>query len=515
MKKLLIRLFTFWLISIAATVSGTDLISSEHNSYSFLTQNRKIRFSQNADPVNIQQSYTYSELTTAKQIFSNPDSIPIFKLRVKNDSFLDSCIQSARTTVEKTETDSTVTFLFSSTPFFSNIRYSKEYKFHKHNHCIDYSIRLHGDNTRQLLNDKTFQLEISLKETGFKQIFLDNKLLIQKKDTLPVNILENDNWTGVYRKFWTFCVQCKTSALPVSYKRESVILDLKFDKNNKCDCRIYCGPIVIDELKKVDHKLAALIYNQPFFMNWLSGGFLLIFDTLLEIFNNVALSIFLLSICVKIVLAPLFKIASIWQKQVNVQSSILEPRLKEIKKQFKGEEQNRKILQLHKELGISPLYSLKSLLSAAIQIPVFFAAYHMLSTHIALCNSPFLWISDLSAPDHLFKLPFSIPFFGDYFNILPFIMTSFTFASSWLHTDLSLSSELHKKQRNNLFWMALLFFLMLYTSPAGMVVYWTMNNILAFITTIFTTVVLNSKRNKQNHSENKPVHTVNSEIAGK
>jgi membrane protein insertase Oxa1/YidC/SpoIIIJ len=136
-------------------------------------------------------------------------------------------------------------------------------------------------------------------------------------------------------------------------------------------------------------------------------------------------------------------------------------------------------------------------LSAAIQIPVFFAAYHMLSEHIALSNTSFLWIKDLSFPDHLLKLPFTIPIFGEYFNILPFIMTSITICASWIHTDTSLSVSLQKKQRINLYWMAALFFLLLYTSPAGMVIYWTMNNILAFLATFFEFIMQKQERRKE------------------
>jgi YidC/Oxa1 family membrane protein insertase len=109
----------------------------------------------------------------------------------------------------------------------------------------------------------------------------------------------------------------------------------------------------------------------------------------------------------------------------------------------------------------------------------------MLSEHIALSGISFLWISDLSRPDSLFKLPFTIPYFGNHLNILPFIMTSITFASSWLHTDQSLSVNLQRKQQTNLYLMAGLFFILLYTSPAGMVIYWTMNNVLAFFSTLF------------------------------
>jgi membrane protein insertase Oxa1/YidC/SpoIIIJ len=63
-------------------------------------------------------------------------------------------------------------------------------------------------------------------------------------------------------------------------------------------------------------------------------------------------------------------------------------------------------------------------------------------------------------------------------------MTGITLLTSWIFHDPSLSRELLRKQRKNLYWMASLFFLLFYTFPAGMVLYWTTNNVLALIVTL-------------------------------
>jgi YidC/Oxa1 family membrane protein insertase len=239
-------------------------------------------------------------------------------------------------------------------------------------------------------------------------------------------------------------------------------------------------------LREAGKECTFLLYPMWFWMRWLSMALLYLFNMILYLNGNPVLSIVLLSICVKIIIAPLYRVAVHWQNEVNRQRSILEPRLLEIKKLYKGEEQTNMTLSVYKEMGISPLYALKSLLSAAIQIPVFFAAYHMLSEHIALSGVSFLWISDLALPDRLIQLPFAIPFFGDYLNMLPFVMTSVSLISSFIHTDKSLSEKLHKKQQRSLFLMAAIFFFLLYASPAGMLLYWTMNNILSLLESLYT-----------------------------
>lgn len=463
--------------------------------FSFTLQNQLIRFTTEGDLVDIQMSHNYCDVVKIDKTFRT--SVPLIRIEIWNSLHSDqSSIGPSSYKIHRSQSDTTVTFSFSSSPLASGIQVVKEYTFHKNNYSLVFSGRLIGEELRAIPEKNLPELHVTFPDdmrSGGDLVYLGKKVQILNTDKFPENdTLKADNWTGIHNRFWGCFIQSAESSLPVICKDGSFIIGL----SQSSSLRMYYGPIVYDELIKTDHHLGRLIYRLPFWMRWLSFGFLFVFDALLKLFNSVPLSLLLLSVCVKIVLAPLFKLASIWQKQVNRQSSLIQPHLDEIKRKYKGEEQTRKTLEAYKELGINPLYSLKSLLSAAIQIPVFFAAYHMLSEHIALSSTSFLWIKDLSFPDHLFKLPFTIPFFGEYFNILPFIMTSFTICSSWIHTDPSLSISLQRKQRKNLYWMAALFFLLLYTSPAGMVIYWTMNNILAFLASFFEFIMQKQEKRK-------------------
>lgn len=473
---------SFWFAVLCLFVWGKQIDST----FSFLTPDQEIFFSSNGDLLKITSKYSCEKVNNLNHSFANSDQTPLLKLTHDNHH-IDSCIQSAHVEINKNETDSFVSFRFTSSPLLTDIRFIKEYKVNKKNRSIQFSVSFHGDSSGTLYKNTSIQLNSRLSNYAMDKLeafYIGDKLnKLEAKRVSSNRKLAIKQWAGFHNRFWCLSIQPENLPSALSFDKESITLPLAQENQKLSFFNIYCGPIVYQELKQADPKLTFLLYPMPFWMRWLSMGFLLIFNTLIRIFNNVPFSLVLLSVCVKIILAPLFKLASIWQKKVNIQTSILQPRLNEIKRKYKGEEQTKQTLAVYKELGISPLYTLKSLLSAAIQIPVFFAAYDMLSQHIALSNVSFMWISDLSSPDHLFRLPFVIPFFGGYFNILPFIMTSFTFASSYLHTDTSLSSELLKKQRKNLFWMAAIFFLLLYTSPAGMVIYWTMNNILAFMST--------------------------------
>ena len=170
---------------------------------------------------------------------------------------------------------------------------------------------------------------------------------------------------------------------------------------------------------------------------------------------------------------------------MNETEARLAPELKRIKKQYKGQKQSEEILALYKKVNVHPLYSLKSMMGVAVVIPVFIGAFDMLAENIHLLNVSFLWIRDLSQPDGLFTMPFRLPFFGAEFNLLPFLMTGLSFVASFLHKPLALDVELRRKQVFNMILLAVLFFGLFYTFPAGMVLYWTTNNLISVIKSLW------------------------------
>ncbi len=85
---------------------------------------------------------------------------------------------------------------------------------------------------------------------------------------------------------------------------------------------------------------------------------------------------------------------------------------------------------------------------------------------------------DLALPDAVMALPFAIPGLGGSLNLLPVLMALLTVTAARLQEDPSLAPELRGGQRLRLYGMAVLFFVLLYTFPAGMVLYWTTNNLL-------------------------------------
>jgi YidC/Oxa1 family membrane protein insertase len=242
---------------------------------------------------------------------------------------------------------------------------------------------------------------------------------------------------------------------------------------------LFAGAVESNRLAAVDSKLTGMMYAALWqWLRMLCFGMSWLFTGVQSLVGNIGLAIILLSACVKILMSPLTLIADRWQESVNKTTAILQPPIDAIKRQYKGEDANTRILAVYREHNVHPLYTLKSLAGFLIQIPIFIAAFDVLGESVLLDDTSFLWIKDLAIPDRALALPWALPFFGAYLNLLPFLMTGITLLTSWIQTDPSLTPELLRKQRLRLYLMAVAFFVLFYTFPAGMVLYWTTNNVL-------------------------------------
>jgi len=249
---------------------------------------------------------------------------------------------------------------------------------------------------------------------------------------------------------------------------------------------VYLGPVEPGTLRSANPELSTILYaGLWFWLRWICFALYYILSWIAAVVPSWGLAVMVLSLTVNILMRPLSRIADRFQQQVHATEARLAPELQRIKKEFKGEKQSAKILALYKTERVHPLYSLKSLLGVAVVIPVFIGAFDMLAENIHLLNASFLWIVDLSRPDALMGLPFSLPFFGQDLNLLPFLMTGLSTVASVLHNPPALNAELRKKQVRNMLFLAVGFFALFYTFPAGMVLYWTTSNLISVIKSIW------------------------------
>ena len=212
---------------------------------------------------------------------------------------------------------------------------------------------------------------------------------------------------------------------------------------------------------------------------WLAKGIEAILVAIQRhIASNWGVVIIIFSLLIKLLLFPVGRMTSRIQESVSKAQSTLAPKLAEIKANYDGEEAHNRLMAAHKEVGVSPFYTLKPMLGTFIQVPFWIAAFNALGEMPQLVGQSFLWINDLAYPDAIAQLPFTIPMFGNTVNLLPFIMTVVTIYSTLIFQDKYALAADSQRQKRKLYWMALIFFILFYPFPAAMVLYWTLNNIL-------------------------------------
>ncbi|MCX6278093.1 MAG: membrane protein insertase YidC [Bacteroidetes bacterium] len=216
-------------------------------------------------------------------------------------------------------------------------------------------------------------------------------------------------------------------------------------------------------------------------MEWICMGLLWLLTIIHSIIPNWGLSIIFLALVVRIILYPLSMKAMKSQLLFVAAQKNMLPELKEIKANYKGGEQSERILQLYKTHHVSPVAGLKPLGIVLIQLPILIALFHVLGAADELRDASFLWIDSLSQPDKLFSFGFTIPFLGNYFNILPILMAVFTLLSFKLAPAPVAEKKEQSVQNIFLIAMTLMFFFLFYSFPAGMVLYWTFANIFHII----------------------------------
>jgi len=313
-------------------------------------------------------------------------------------------------------------------------------------------------------------------------------------ETDRINRVSQD-WFGFRNRFWTAVVRPAT-ALSVTLLTGESVEDASIEMSatesaaaglgQEMNLELYLGPIEPSALSDASSELENLMYSGLWFwLRWICQALYFLLNSIAMVIPQWGLAVMVLSVMVGILMRPLSKIADRLQDQVHEIDARLAPTLAAIKKNYKGEQQSEKIIAMYKDENVHPLYSLKSLAGVFVVIPVFIGAFDMLAENIHLSGESFLWISDLSHPDAFMQLPFSLPFFGGYLNLLPFIMTGFSFVASKMHSHPAMNIDQRRKHSRNLVFMSLGFLVLFYTFPAGMVLYWTTNNLISVIKTLW------------------------------
>ena len=205
-------------------------------------------------------------------------------------------------------------------------------------------------------------------------------------------------------------------------------------------------------------------------------GMLWLVKGLHNIFGNYGIAIILLTALVKVISFPLTRKAHVSMKKMQE----LQPQLTELREKFRDDPQklNKATMRIYKENGVNPLGGCIPWLP---QIPIFWALFGLLGSAVEFRGAPFFfWIDDLSAPDTLYKLPFSIPLIVtqiDAIRFLPILNGLTTWLQHKFVGGMSATPATSNTQAKIMQFMPLIFVFLFYNWASGFVLYWLCNNV--------------------------------------
>ena len=250
--------------------------------------------------------------------------------------------------------------------------------------------------------------------------------------------------------------------------------------------RIYAGPNLKNEMSRYndpnkntfgtrDLDLEKAMRSSRI-LGWLETLLRWILQGCYRLIPNYGVAIILLTVVIKIVLFPLTRKS--FDSTIKMQA--LSPKIQEIREKYKDNPQkmNQETQALYKKEGVSPLGGCLPLL---LQMPIFIALYGLLNNHFALRGAVFIpgWISDLSQPEYIWHHGASIPVIGEYLRLLPIIFVGTQLISSRIMQSPSTGSQGNMKMMT--YAMPIVFFFILYDAPSGLILYWTMTNLLTVL----------------------------------
>ncbi len=212
--------------------------------------------------------------------------------------------------------------------------------------------------------------------------------------------------------------------------------------------------------------------------NLLVGPLELFFEVIFSFANRISqnpgISIVFLSLVMNFLLLPLYKQADAIQDQERETENKLKHWVTHIKKTFKGDERFMMLQTYYRQNHYKQTDVLKGSISLLLEIPFFIAAYNFLSDLQLLNGCSFGPIQNLGTPDGMLVIA------GVSINVLPILMTVVNLISSVIYTK-----GLPLRSKIQLYGMAALFLILLYQSPAGLVLYWTLNNVFSLVKNLF------------------------------
>lgn len=360
----------------------------------------------------------------------------------------------------------------------NGVAVDKVYTFHRNQYVIDVAYEIKNGSTNAIAPEVYYQIVHDSESnqgsalmptfTGgsyYTEAKKFNKLAFKDMAKEPLNITSNDGWVGLLQHYFVSAWIPKDGLTRKFYTEQladnmyrigarSALGTIAPETNYTISARLFSGPQTKKDLLET---APGLEYTVDY--GWLTIVATPLFWVLSKIHslvNNWGVAIILLTLLIKAAFYPL----SAKSYRSMAQMRELAPRLESMKQKFGDDRQKMQhaMMELYRTEKINPM---SGCLPILIQIPVFISLYWMLLGSVELRHAPFFgWIQDLSAVD---------PYY-----ILPLIMG----ASMIIQTKLN-PKPTDPIQAKVMTWMPVIFSIFFFFFPAGLVLYWVVNNIVS------------------------------------
>ncbi len=285
---------------------------------------------------------------------------------------------------------------------------------------------------------------------------------LEKEVGQDIPPLKNVHWAGFSAQYFAI------AALPADGEAHAVMtiadgtplvrVDNRAGATTEFD--VFAGPKDHDVLAAAGHDLDRVL---DFGWFWFVAVPLLRALRLLHgVLGNYGVAIIVLTALVKLATTPLTQ--TTFRNMREMQK--LKPQIDRLREQHKDDQMTlqKEMMELYKRHHVNPL---AGCLPMVLQLPIFVGLYNTLLHAIELRHAPFmLWINDLSAPDRLMVAGYGIP-------VLTLLMGASMFLQQWLSPQ-----QGDPTQQRMMMFMPLVFTYMFTNFPAGLVLYWLVNNVL-------------------------------------
>lgn len=249
-------------------------------------------------------------------------------------------------------------------------------------------------------------------------------------------------------------------------------------KTHKESVSLYVGPIDYNVLHSLDVNLEKIM---DFGWDWLTRPFaeyiiLPIFDLLNQFIDNYGLIIIIFALLIKLVTYPLTMASTKSMKKM----AALQPIMKELQEKHKDNpaKMQSELGRIYKEAGVNPL---GGCLPVLLQMPLLFAMFYVFRSSIQLRQEGFLWAKDLSVPDSILDLGFSIPLYGDHIALFPILMGG----AVYLQQKITPMTQTNEQMKIMMYIFPVMMLLFFNNLPAGLGLYYLMFNVFSIIQTFY------------------------------